>query len=219
MLFVLLLLARERRRIVHFAVTDSPTAAWTAQQVAEAFPWEEAPRYLSRDRDATYSMVFRERVQTSGHRRGDYGRAFPLAESVRRARDRNNPSRAAGSRHLARQAAPSAAAPGIRGLLPSLSNASVARQRHARAVRRRADPSAPWPKLVVSIIATSGAPHRIGFWPATGIYWSARSADCTGASELCSLACASLAAASFAARFPSSISFLTVCPPLRPISS
>ncbi len=93
------------------------------------------------------------------------------------------------------------------------------RPRRAPSSRRRADPSAPWPKLVVSIIATSGAPHRIGFSPATGIYWSARSADCTGASELCSLACASLAAASFAARFPSSISFLTVCPPLRPISS
>ena len=51
---------------VHFAVTDSPSAAWTAQQVAEAFPWEEAPRCLSRDRDATYSMVFRERVKRMG---------------------------------------------------------------------------------------------------------------------------------------------------------
>ena len=65
-LLVLIILAHKRRRIVHFAVTDSPTAAWTAQQVAEAFPWEQAPRYLIRDRDATYSIVFRERVKRMG---------------------------------------------------------------------------------------------------------------------------------------------------------
>lgn len=51
LLFVLVLVAHERRRVVHVAVTDHPTAAWTAQQLREAFPWEEAPRYLLRDRD------------------------------------------------------------------------------------------------------------------------------------------------------------------------
>jgi putative transposase len=50
-LFVLLILAHERRRVVHFNVTEHPTAQWTAQQVVEAFPWDEAPRYLVRDRD------------------------------------------------------------------------------------------------------------------------------------------------------------------------
>ena len=45
--FVFLVLAHERRRIVHFAVTAHPTAEWTAQQLREAFPWESAPRYLS----------------------------------------------------------------------------------------------------------------------------------------------------------------------------
>jgi putative transposase len=50
-LFVLLILAHERRRVVHFIVTEHPTAAWTAQQVVEAFPWDRAPRYLLRDRD------------------------------------------------------------------------------------------------------------------------------------------------------------------------
>jgi putative transposase len=44
LLFVLVILAHERRRIVHVAVTDHPTAAWTAQQLREAFPWNEAPR-------------------------------------------------------------------------------------------------------------------------------------------------------------------------------
>src|SRR2546425_647537 len=54
LLFVLLILAHERRRVVHIAVTDHPTAAWTAQQLREAFPWDEAPRYLVHDRDAAF---------------------------------------------------------------------------------------------------------------------------------------------------------------------
>jgi putative transposase len=41
-LYVFLVLAHERRRIVHFAVTAHPTAEWTAQQVKETFPWESA---------------------------------------------------------------------------------------------------------------------------------------------------------------------------------
>jgi putative transposase len=45
-LYVFLVLAHERRRIVHFAVTAHPTAEWTAHQLREAFPWESAPRYL-----------------------------------------------------------------------------------------------------------------------------------------------------------------------------
>jgi len=54
LLFVLVILAHERRRIVHVAVTDHPTAAWTVQQLREAFPWNEAPRYLLRDRDMAF---------------------------------------------------------------------------------------------------------------------------------------------------------------------
>jgi hypothetical protein len=54
LLFVLVILAHERRRVVHVAVTEHPTAAWTAQQLREAFPWNEAPRYLVRDRDSAF---------------------------------------------------------------------------------------------------------------------------------------------------------------------
>ena len=54
LLFVLVLLAHDRRRIRHVAVTAHPTAAWTAQQLREAFPWDEAPRYLIHDRDHTF---------------------------------------------------------------------------------------------------------------------------------------------------------------------
>ena len=55
LLFVLVILAHERRRVVHVAVTDHSTAAWTAQQLREAFPWNEAPRYLVHDGDAAFS--------------------------------------------------------------------------------------------------------------------------------------------------------------------
>jgi transposase InsO family protein len=57
LLFVLVLLAHHRRRVVHAAVTAHPTAAWTAQQLREAFPWDEAPRYLIRDRDLAFAAV------------------------------------------------------------------------------------------------------------------------------------------------------------------
>jgi putative transposase len=65
-LFVLVIMAHERRRVVHFNVTEHPTAAWTAQQVVDAFPWAEAPRYLVRDRDRIYGASFRRRVRHMG---------------------------------------------------------------------------------------------------------------------------------------------------------
>jgi transposase InsO family protein len=65
-LFVLLILTHQRRRVVHFNVTEHPTAAWTAQQVVDAFPWDEAPRYLLRDRDHIYGASFRQRVGHMG---------------------------------------------------------------------------------------------------------------------------------------------------------
>ncbi len=61
-LFVFLVLAHDRRRLLHFNVTEHPCAGWTAQQIVEAFPWDTAPRYLLRDRDAIYGTHFRRRV-------------------------------------------------------------------------------------------------------------------------------------------------------------
>jgi transposase InsO family protein len=65
-LFVLVILAHKRRRVVYFNITEHPTAQWTAQQVVEAFPWDETPRYLRRDRDRIYGASFRQRVQHMG---------------------------------------------------------------------------------------------------------------------------------------------------------
>jgi transposase InsO family protein len=63
---VLLVLRHERRRVVRFNITEHPTTQWTAQQMVEAFPWDEAPRYLLRDRDNIYDTPFRRRVRSLG---------------------------------------------------------------------------------------------------------------------------------------------------------
>ena len=55
LLFVLVILAHERRRVVRVAVTDSPTSAWTAQQLRNAFPHEDGPSYLLHDRDGAFA--------------------------------------------------------------------------------------------------------------------------------------------------------------------
>jgi transposase InsO family protein len=61
-LFVFIVLAHDRRRVLHFNVTEHPTAEWTAQQIVEAFPWDSTPRYLLHDRDAIFGSHFRQRV-------------------------------------------------------------------------------------------------------------------------------------------------------------
>ena len=65
-LFILVVLAHHRRRVVHFNVTEHPTAAWTTQQIVDAFPDDSAPSYLLRDRDQVYGQQFRHRVKGMG---------------------------------------------------------------------------------------------------------------------------------------------------------
>ena len=65
-LFVFVVPLHYRRRIVHFNVTDHPTAAWTAQQVIDAFRHDTAPRWVLRDRDAIYGEAFQRRVVGMG---------------------------------------------------------------------------------------------------------------------------------------------------------
>jgi transposase InsO family protein len=65
-LFVLVVLAHHRRRVVLFNVTEHPTAHWTAQQIVQAFPDDSVPSYLLRDRDGSYGHPFRQRVKGMG---------------------------------------------------------------------------------------------------------------------------------------------------------
>jgi putative transposase len=63
-LFVLVVLTHSRRRLVHFNVTEHPTAEWTARQLLEACALEEGPRYLIRDRDQVYGERFSRQAKT-----------------------------------------------------------------------------------------------------------------------------------------------------------
>jgi transposase InsO family protein len=65
-LYVFLVLAHDRRRILHFAVTAHPTAEWSIQQLREAFPWDSAPQYLMRDRDRIFGKEFVDQVKAMG---------------------------------------------------------------------------------------------------------------------------------------------------------
>ena len=67
-LYVLVVMYHERRKVVHFNITDSPSAAWTAQQIVNSFPYDTAPTYLLRDRDSIYGSVFVQRVEGMGIR-------------------------------------------------------------------------------------------------------------------------------------------------------
>ena len=59
LLYGLVILGLERRQLVWTNVTANPTAEWIARQITEAFPWDEAPRYLIRDRDTSYGAATR----------------------------------------------------------------------------------------------------------------------------------------------------------------
>src|SRR5438309_6166568 len=65
-LYVFLVLAHDRRRILHFGVTAHPTAEWAAHQLREAFPWDSSPRYLLRDRDRIFGQEFVDQVKAMG---------------------------------------------------------------------------------------------------------------------------------------------------------
>ena len=68
LLFVLVILRHERRRLISLSVTDHPTAEWIARQITDAFPWDEAPDYMVRDRDRCYGHAVTTRLAAMGIR-------------------------------------------------------------------------------------------------------------------------------------------------------
>jgi transposase InsO family protein len=68
LLYGLVVLSQARRRLVRVAVTGNPTAEWIAGQVTEAFPWDEAPRHLLRDRDGAFGSAYTRRIRAMGIR-------------------------------------------------------------------------------------------------------------------------------------------------------
>jgi transposase InsO family protein len=68
LLFVLVILRHQRRQLISLRVTTNPTAEWIARQITDAFPWDEAPDYLIRDRDASYGQAVTKRLSAMGIR-------------------------------------------------------------------------------------------------------------------------------------------------------
>src|SRR5512143_1423024 len=68
LLFVLVILRHQRRRLISLSVTANPTAEWIARQITEAFPWNEAPEFLIRDRDGSYGHAVTKRLAAMGIR-------------------------------------------------------------------------------------------------------------------------------------------------------
>jgi putative transposase len=67
-IYVFLVLLNDRREVIHFNVTDLPSAFWIGQQIVQAFPWDTAPKYLIRDRDKKYGEEFISRIESMGIR-------------------------------------------------------------------------------------------------------------------------------------------------------
>jgi transposase InsO family protein len=68
LLYAYIIVRLDRRELVWINVTAHPTAEWVARQIAEAFPWNEAPRYMIRDRDRIYGAVVTRRLRAMGIR-------------------------------------------------------------------------------------------------------------------------------------------------------
>jgi len=67
-LYAYVIVRLDRRELVWISVTTHPTAEWVARQITEAFPWNEAPRYMIRDRDRIYGAVVTRRLRAMGIR-------------------------------------------------------------------------------------------------------------------------------------------------------
>jgi transposase InsO family protein len=68
LLYACIIVRLDRRELVWISVTTHPTAEWVARQITEAFPWDEAPRYMIRDRDRIYGSVVTRRLRAIGIR-------------------------------------------------------------------------------------------------------------------------------------------------------
>src|SRR5258708_27029328 len=82
LLYAFVIVRLDRRDLVWINVTGNPTAEWVARQITEAFPWDEAPRYLIRDRDRIYGSVVTRRLRAMGIRDKPTAPASPWQDGV-----------------------------------------------------------------------------------------------------------------------------------------
>jgi hypothetical protein len=115
-LYVWFVIEHGPRRILHFHVTDHPSATWVVQQLREAFPLDTAPRHLVFDRDAIYSARVVSMVKSLGHEADPHGSTESMAERPRGALDRQRPPRAPRSRRRRQRPPPASPAARLRYL-------------------------------------------------------------------------------------------------------
>ena len=82
LLYAFIIVRLGRRDLVWINVTAYPTADWIARQITEAFPWNEAPRYMIRDRDRIYGAVITRRLRAMGIRDKPTASASPWQNGV-----------------------------------------------------------------------------------------------------------------------------------------
>ena len=95
LLYAVVIVRLGRRALVWINVTANPAAAWVARQITEAFPWEEAPHHLIRDRDRIYGSVVTRRLRAMGVR----DKPTAVAEWLCQTADRIDPARMSGPHH------------------------------------------------------------------------------------------------------------------------
>ena len=131
LLYAFVIVRLDRRDLVWINVTTNPTAEWIARQLTEAFPWDEAPRYLIRDRDRIYGAVVTRRIARHGHPGQAYCAGLALAEWLCRTADRIDPARVRGPFHRLGRGASAPHPASLCSLLQRHQNASVIGQRCA----------------------------------------------------------------------------------------
>jgi transposase InsO family protein len=82
LLYAFIIVRLARRDLVWINVTTNPSADWIARQITEAFPWNEAPRYLIRDRDQVYGVAVRHRLRAMGIRDKPIAPGSPWQNSI-----------------------------------------------------------------------------------------------------------------------------------------
>jgi hypothetical protein len=127
----------ERRRLIWTNVTTNPTAEWIARQITEAFPWDQMPRYLIRDRDGSYGVMVERRIRAMGIRDRPTAPRSPWQNGHIERLHRLHPPRMPGSRRGPGRSASSPDPQRLRRLLQSHPYSSCSRE------GRPAQPSRP----------------------------------------------------------------------------
>jgi hypothetical protein len=125
LLYGFVILRLDRRELVWINVTTKPTAEWIARQLTEAFPWDEAPSYMVRDRDRLYGTVVTRRLRAMGNPGQTRRTSLALAECLCRTADRVDPPRVLGSYRRFRRVPSTPNLAILRALLQRRQNASI----------------------------------------------------------------------------------------------